>query len=388
MKITNKPLYSIVVLAISLVHAAPVDSNDAPEFSVVDLLPAHAGHFELGHRAAQVTAPFDTSIPHPANPHQVKIRIDGADDEPIIGAFDLPQQNHVKHQHHGEKQHQEEQREHFEDDETALEDEVCMEASQELAKHVISLRDYIDTLEEEEYSSFLDHYLDEGNEDDMLALELALELKEDDDGNLLEPVFDCEDALEYITYKQLSHNKEQSQGKDNRSRDILERELEQDLACSKEEMENGECESIEQHRQARHHHHQHQDRKAHPPREGRAAAASTEHLIHPGKIVRLTQADGFQHGENLTRPHFDHHPSLQDADLLGSTTVVHPLIHAQPVSSPLTFIFAGPIPVMKREEDSSDELMAKRSPSRAGQVSFETPESAQPAEMGRTSATA
>ncbi|UZJ53438.1 hypothetical protein CBS101457_002758 [Exobasidium rhododendri] len=377
--ITNKPLYTFIVLALSLVRAAPVDSDETiPQFRVIDLLPAHSGQLQVGHQSAQVTAPMDTSVPHHPKQHQVRIFVDGPAEQPFIGEFDLKQQQQVKHQHHGERNHRKPESEHSDDDddddddESDLEDGICMEASEELAQHVVSLRNYIDTLDEREYSTFLDHYVDEGSEDDMLALELALELEEDEDGKLLKPVIDCEDALEYVSLKELSRH---DHGHHDHTQKLLEHEIEQDMACSKEEMENGECESIESHRQARkhlhHQHNQHHDHRDHRFRKGKEIIS--HHLHQPLSTVQLIQADGAPVGENATRPHFHHQPNYHDADLLGPGGL-HPstMINAKAVSSPLAFSFS-PMPVKREEGSADEEVLAKRSPVQVAQELFQTP---------------
>lgn len=291
MAITNKPLYTVVLLALSMVSAAPLQDGNG-ETAVQQLasaLPmAHGQAISKGHLDVQVTAPID-SKKTPIS-QLTKVVSDGKDtsDHAIAASSD-----------------------------DAMDDgewEGTDRSSDEMAEYVLSLRDYIDTLDDEEYDTFVDFYLKEGSEEDIFALELALDL--DDPDSLLE---ESNDGVEFAPYEEVrGHHK--SHGHHHRHH-----KHHGEKQCSEREFRKGLCEPIREH----HHHHRkhHHGNSRKDAEDGLAYAHKNhyQHHNHSGDLrpshpahhrvdpTQLTQADGFPAGHGFSHPRH----TLFDDDLLG-----------------------------------------------------------------------
>lgn len=338
----NKSLFATVVMAISLARAAPLQDNAGPtEAHLIEAVPEHHPVIDgLGNRSMYVPSPTGIKEHHHGHHHSP---------------------------HHHSNAHQTQVVPDGEDYAAELSDEIPTNG-EELAQHVINLRDYIDTLSEDDFDDFLDHYMENAGKDDMFALELALDLDADDedaedDYSYIDP-WDAEDddeTIKFVPYSQVkqgptSHHRHHRQRLHNHRR---QRQLEEEVGCDEEEIAMGLCEpSIEYSRHPRHHrsghdrqhhqdieeelmcgpaefeeglcgprHHHHHQRHHHQPhlRHGEVIEKETYELPaghHPHHAHQvMTKADGFPFGENLG--HLRRHQYQYDADLLGLPEVHH-----------------------------------------------------------------
>jgi hypothetical protein len=318
-----KSLFATVLMAITLARSAPLqDTTGGPHMIEVVAAPQlKDAPVEVGNHSMHITSPSGVKEHH---------------------------HHHSQHQHH----HQQAQLVPDGEDYAAeLSDEIPTNG-EELAEHVINLRDYIETLSDDEFEGFMEHYMENASKDDMFALELALELDADDrdeeddfDHTNAWDSEDDEDAIKFVPYSQVKgdHHRHHRQRAHNHR---LQHRFEREVGCDEEEIELGLCEpSLEFEKHPHHHRHHHRHGHHHHEQEDELMCSQAEfeqglcgeiqqhrhhhghhhsHLRH-GQEVRsyehpshhqvLTKADGFPFGDNLT--HLRHNQRLNDADLLG-----------------------------------------------------------------------
>lgn len=298
-------------MALTLVRAAPLHDESTPEeIHIVESLSGNDGqsnpiHVEVGNHSMNIASPT-VKEHHHHQPHQVKLE----PKEEII---------------------------------------PCCSSGEELAQHVIKLRDFIETLPEDDFDGFLEHYLKKASKDEVFALELALDLdgddseEEDEDDSASsfssnsEPwEMEDDESIKFVPLEKLQkghhgHNHQfqhqferqvgcsekeikfgfcdpmeeySSHHRHHQSHGHHHHHLEEELECSQVEQDEGLC-VVQEHRQ-HHHSHPHSDSQ---PRHGVIIGDSRHSRVNR----EFMGADGYPLGQSISKQS----QQDNDADLLG-----------------------------------------------------------------------